>query len=353
MQITLENYFISLTEKFSEQLEFFQWLKEKKYSSIFVLVDENTNKFCYPLIENSIPKHIVLQIRSGEKEKNIETCKFLWEELTSQKAERKSLLLNLGGGVIGDMGGFVAGTYKRGIDFINIPTTLLSQVDASIGGKLGIDFNGIKNLIGLFEDPKMVLISSEFLSTLPKEQLRSGFAEILKHGLIKDKSYWEEIKKTDLNSISQLNILVARSVNIKKQVVESDPFEAGVRKILNFGHTIGHAMETWSLHNDKIPLLHGEAIAIGMVCEAWLSNKLTGLSKTDLEDISNIIFRFYPKYNLENVPTDTLLQHMLLDKKNNNEKINFSLLQTIGDCTYDIQATEDLILDSIKYYAGL
>ena len=199
----------------------------------------------------------------------------------------------------------------------------------------------------------MVLISSEFLSTLPKEQLRSGFAEILKHGLIKDKSYWEEIKKTDLNSISELNILVARSVNIKKQVVENDPFEAGVRKILNFGHTIGHAMETWSLHNDKVPLLHGEAIAIGMVCEAWLSNKLTGLSKTDLEDISNIIFRFYPKYNLENVPTDTLLQHMLLDKKNNNEKINFSLLQTIGDCTYDIQATEDLILDSIKYYAGL
>ena len=154
-------------------------------------------------------------------------------------------------------------------------------------------------------------------------------------------------------SVLLLNILVARSVNIKKQVVENDPFEAGVRKILNFGHTIGHAMETWSLHNDKVPLLHGEAIAIGMVCEAWLSNKLTGLSKTDLEDISNIIFRFYPKYNLENVPTDTLLQHMLLDKKNNNEKINFSLLQTIGDCTYDIQATEDLILDSIKYYAGL
>ena len=149
MLIKLENYVISLTKKFSEQLEFIQLLKDKKYNSIYVLVDENTNQYCYPLIENALPKHTILQIRSGEKEKNIETCKYLWEELTTLKAERKSLLLNLGGGVIGDMGGFVAATYKRGFDFINIPTTLLSQVDASIGGKLGIDFNGIKNLINV------------------------------------------------------------------------------------------------------------------------------------------------------------------------------------------------------------
>ncbi len=353
MQIITENYFISLREKSSEQLEFYQWLKEKKYSSIFVLVDENTKHFCYPLIENSLPKHIVLQIRSGEKEKNIDTCKYLWEELTKNKAERKSVLINLGGGVIGDMGGFVAGTYKRGFDFINIPTTLLAMVDASIGGKLGIDLNGIKNLIGLFGDPKMVIICSEFLKTLPKEQLRSGYAEILKHGLIKDKFYWEKIKRTDLNTISDLKEIITTSVNIKKGVVETDPFEAGVRKILNFGHTIGHAVETWSLQHDEVPLLHGEAIAIGMVCEAWLSHNLISLQKTDLEDIANTIFRFYPKYALDKLPINTLMEHMLLDKKNNNEKIQFSLLKSIGDCTYDIQAADALIADSIKYYAGL
>ncbi len=353
MQIKLEKYSISLSQNYSEQLEFFQLLKEQKYTSIFVLVDENTKHYCYPIIENSLPKHHVLQINSGEKEKNIETCKYLWEELAIRKAERKSLLINLGGGVIGDMGGFVAGTFKRGFDFINIPTTLLSQVDASIGGKLGIDFNSIKNLIGLFGDPKMVIISSEFLSTLPKDQLRSGFAEILKHGLIKDENYWEEIKKTNLNSLSELNDLVAISVNIKKLVVESDPFEAGLRKILNFGHTIGHAIESQSLQNDQIPLLHGEAIAIGMVCEAWLSNKLTGLSERELEDISNTIFRFFPKYNLDKIPNNILMENMLLDKKNNNEKIQFSLLKAIGNCSYDIEVSETLILDSIKYYAGL
>ena len=353
MQIKLENYSISINNKFSEHPEFLQWLKQNNYSSIFVLVDENTKQFCYPVIENSLPPHFVLQINSGEKEKNIETSKYLWEELTKNKAERKSILINLGGGVIGDMGGFVASTYKRGIDFVNIPTTLLSQVDASIGGKLGIDLHGIKNLIGLFGDPKMVVISSEFLSTLPKEQLRSGFAEIMKHGLIRDKNYWEKIKETDLNSNSDWLELIATSVNIKKSVVDNDPLEGGLRKILNFGHTIGHAIETWSLQNDKSPLLHGEAIAIGMICEAWLSNKLTGLTDTEFQDISNTIFSFYEKYDLDKIPNAVLLEHMLLDKKNNNNKILFSLLKEIGTCTYDIEVSETLIFDSINYYAGL
>ncbi len=352
MQIKTENYSIHLSDKFSGQTAFLQNLL-KNYSSIFVLVDENTLMHCYPIISQYLPEHTTIQIQSGEQQKNIDTCKYIWNILTENKAERKSVLLNLGGGVIGDMGGFVAGTFKRGFDFINIPTTLLAQVDASIGGKLGIDFNGVKNLIGLFGNPKAVIICSEFLKTLPSEQLRSGFAEILKHGLIQDAAYWKISSALSLEEIFDWNALISTSVHIKKEVVEKDPFEKGLRKILNFGHTIGHAIETWSLQNDAQPLLHGEAIAIGMICEAWLSNKLFGLSDLELENITNTIFHFYPKYALEKIPVDILLKHMQLDKKNSDGIIQYSLLESIGKANFDKQVSKENILESLNYYSGL
>jgi len=195
MQIELDNYTIFINPELNDSGIFSNWLNSNNYSSIFVLTDDNTLKYCYSLINKLLPEHKLLTIKAGEAEKNIETCKYLWQCLTDYQAERKSLLINIGGGVIGDMGGFVAGTYKRGFDFINLPTTLLAQVDASVGGKLGVDFNGIKNLIGLFKNPSAVFIAPMFLASLPQEQLRSGFSEVLKHGLIYNANYWNSCKK--------------------------------------------------------------------------------------------------------------------------------------------------------------
>ena len=225
MLISPDNYTIYIQPALDDSGVFTSWLNQHQYSYVYVLCDDNTLQYCYPHVKQFLPTHTCITIPSGESEKNIETCKYLWQQFTDAQADRKSLLINLGGGVIGDMGGFVASTYKRGFDFINIPTTLLSQVDASVGGKLEIDFNGVKNIIGLFQNPKAVFISPEFLSTLPFEQLRSGFSEVLKHGLIYNAEYWHQQK----GNAVQLN---------------TDPFESGLRKILNFGHTIGHAIET-------------------------------------------------------------------------------------------------------------
>ncbi|MBC8172566.1 MAG: 3-dehydroquinate synthase [Chitinophagales bacterium] len=352
----LKNYSIYITEKFHEQVHFRAFLTEGKYASIFILADENTNKFCLPLLIaqlSGVPFHIIL-IRSGESEKNIETCKMLWARLIEENAGRKSVLINLGGGVIGDMGGFVASTFKRGFDFINIPTTLLSQVDASVGGKLGIDFDGIKNIIGVFNDPKAVFISTEFLQTLPYEQLRSGFAEVLKHGLIRNKNYFDEIRNIDIKSYQNWSEIVSRSVEIKKQVVEKDPLEKDLRKILNFGHTIGHAIETLSLTRDEItPLLHGEAIAIGMICEAWLSSRGNNLPEEELNAIVKTISNYFNHHDLKKMKSEDIITLMKQDKKNFNEHISLSLLNKIGDCGFDLQVDEKLIKESLEYYKKL
>lgn len=353
MQIELDNYTVFVNPELNDSGIFNTWFNNNIYNSIFVLTDENTLQHCYPLVNKLIPEHHVLTIKSGESHKNIETCKYLWQCLTDFQAERKSLLINIGGGVIGDMGGFVAGTYKRGFDFINMPTTLLAQVDASVGGKLGIDFNGVKNLIGLFKDPSAVFISPMFLSTLPMRQLKSGFGEVLKHGLIYNAAYWNSCKDIDLTADADWLDIIRTSVDIKKEVVKKDPFESGLRKILNFGHTIGHAVETWSLQNDETPLLHGEAIAIGMICEAWLSKEINGLPATELADITNTFIQIYGKYPLAAVPLNGLMEVMFLDKKNSNNTIRFSLLNSIGSCDFDIKATNEAIANSIKYYCEL
>lgn len=329
------------------------WLQQRAYDQVFILCDTHTEAACYPLIADVLPDHVCITIPPGEENKNIYTCLAIWEELSNNLATRNSVLINLGGGVIGDMGGFSAATFKRGFDFVQMPTTLLSQVDASVGGKLGIDLQEIKNLIGVFRDPAAVFIGTDFLQTLPQRQLRSGFAEVLKHGLIRDAAYWKQVSAIDLQTPSAWTDIIARSVQIKSDVVERDPHESGLRKILNFGHTIGHAVETWSLRHDADPLLHGEAIAVGMICEAALSHAALGLPKGDLEEMTNACMGYFEHYPLDRIDPEELLLIMQQDKKNSHGVIQFSLLRSIGDCAYDISVTDAQIREALDFYNGL
>ena len=296
------------------------------YSKVAILVDENTKRDCLfklPQIENAL----IIEIKSGEEYKNISTCNFIWEQLTINNFDRNALLINLGGGVIGDIGGFCAATYKRGLEFIHIPTTLLAMVDASVGGKLGIDFKGFKNQIGLFNNPKAVFISSEFLETLEESELKSGFAEVVKHALISDNSLWVKIKNTPFTDLDWEDI-TDTSVQIKNKIVLADPFEKGERKKLNFGHTFGHAIESYYLEKGT-PISHGEAVFMGMILETEISD----LSETNKNEIKNYILS---NFALPYTPNKTYLHKFLLnDKKNQNEKINFTLLSGIGNCSID------------------
>ena len=296
------------------------------YSKVAILVDENTKRDCLyklPKIENPL----IIEIKSGEEYKNISTCNFIWEQLTINNFDRNSLLINLGGGVIGDMGGFCAATYKRGLEFIHIPTTLLAMVDASVGGKLGIDFKGLKNQIGLFNNPKVVLISHEFLETLTESELKSGFAEVVKHALISDNSLWIKLKNTPFTDLDWEDI-IDTSVQIKNKIVLADPFEKGERKKLNFGHTFGHAIESYYLEKGT-PISHGEAVCMGMILETEISD----LSETKKNEIKNYILS---NFALPYTPKKSNLHKFLTnDKKNQDGKINFTLLNGIGNCSFD------------------
>ncbi|WP_460678521.1 3-dehydroquinate synthase [Mucilaginibacter koreensis] len=330
------------------------FIQQGQYSKIFVLTDELTSKHCLPLIQpvlDKLPAYDLIEIASGEENKNIDFCIGIWKMLVDFGADRHALLINLGGGVITDMGGFAASTYKRGIDFIQVPTTLLSQVDASVGGKTGIDMDHIKNIIGTFTSPKAVFVAHEFLETLPKRQILSGLAEMLKHGLIADAEYWNNL--VALGPKMPAEDLVNRSVEIKNRIVMDDPHERGFRKALNFGHTIGHAVETYSLENDANHLTHGEAIAMGMICEAWLSHKKSTLSAEALDQIVEVIRKWYPKYYLDDTCHTILHGLMKKDKKNKGAEVNCTLLTRIGDCTIDHICTEEELCDSLKYYASL
>jgi 3-dehydroquinate synthase len=334
--------------------ELVKFIEQGNYSRFFVLTDENTAKHCLPLIRKHIDKldnFDIIEINAGEQSKNIDFCVGVWKMLIDFGADRQSLFVNLGGGVISDLGGFTASTYKRGIDFVHVPTTLLSQVDASVGGKTGVDLDNIKNIIGTFAQPKAVFIEHSFLQTLPGRQILSGLAEMLKHGLIFDAGYWNLLKNSDLKSPSAE--LVYKSVEIKNKVVIEDPHEKGIRKSLNFGHTIGHAVETYSLMNDKNPLTHGEAIAIGMICEAKLSNMKVGLSNAELTEINEFIGNLYPKYNIAESCYKELYNNMLKDKKNQSGKINCTLLTSIGQCCIDNICTETELCESLRYYSTL
>lgn len=326
-------------------------LRQFPYSCLGVITDSNTLRVCYPLLKSVLPDHSVFSFPAGEINKHLGTCQDIWTWMTEEGFDRKALILNLGGGVTGDMGGFCAATFKRGIRFINLPTSLLSMVDASVGGKLGIDFKGFKNHIGVFTDPETVIVASEFLKTLPQSELRSGYAEVIKHGLIQDGAYFSQLRFSNWES-QDWDTLIRRSAGIKKQVVDQDPKESGLRKILNFGHTIGHAFESFCLDSAK-HLLHGEAIAIGMICEAWLSNRKSGLSADQLETITDFLLSVYGHFEVDALDIERIVSLCLQDKKNVGSTINFSLLRAIGDCTYDISCSVDEISEAIQFYQSI
>ncbi|WP_295653750.1 3-dehydroquinate synthase [uncultured Mucilaginibacter sp.] len=331
-----------------------RFIKQGNYSRFFVLTDEHTAKYCLPLLIENLDdndNYDLIEINAGEESKSIDFCVGIWKMLIDFGADRNSLLINLGGGVITDLGGFAASTYKRGIDFVHVPTTLLAQVDASVGGKNGIDIFNLKNIIGTFTQPKAVFIEHRFLSTLPARQVKSGLAEMLKHGLIADAAYWQKLKQSDLENLNPE--LIYDSIAIKNDVVIADPKERGLRKILNFGHTIGHAIESYSLNNDENPLTHGEAVVAGMICETYLSHQKCGLSLTAMQEIIDTLLGLYGKYPLDESTFGQLNDTMRKDKKNQGGKINCSLLSNIGQCEIDNVCTDEELCDSLKYYASL
>ncbi|MDC6388599.1 3-dehydroquinate synthase [Maribacter sp. PR1] len=327
-------------------------LKSNNYSTIFILVDENTHELCLPRFMSEISGEYnfeIVEIESGEVNKTIDTCVGVWEALSELGADRKSLLINLGGGVLTDLGGFVASTFKRGIDFINVPTTLLSMVDASVGGKTGVDLGPLKNQVGVINQPVMVLIVSDFLETLEERQIVSGFAEMLKHGLIRNEDYWEALKK--VGSLNELKNHILPSVELKNKIVLQDPTEQNIRKILNYGHTLGHAIESYFLENEnKETLLHGEAIAIGMITEGYLSHKLTGLSKDQLKDIKDTFLKYYSKITFSDKDISDILELLKYDKKNSHGNINFVLLKKIGETQTDVIISPELFKEAFAYY---
>ncbi len=341
---------VVITRNLRESLN--AYFDDKNYSYVGVLVDENTRAHCYDLVKDALPPHIILEIESGEDKKTLDTCANIWHQLTEARFDRKSLLINLGGGVIGDMGGFCAATYKRGIEFINLPTTLLAQVDASIGGKLGIDYQGFKNHIGLFQSPQKVIIYGHFLNTLPYKELRSGFAEVIKHNLIRDKAGWTNLIKTPLKEQSWYDI-IAHSTRVKQEIVAEDPLEKGLRKILNFGHTIGHAVESFYLNKPGKHLLHGEAIAVGMIAEAQLSKWKSGMPEKECTQITNYLVDLYEPASIDINDIAEISRLALQDKKNQGLNIKCSLLEEIGKANYDIPLEQKEIHDALVQYNQL
>lgn len=329
-------------------------LKKRDFSKIFILVDENTHQYCLPFFLEKLEANAeieIIEIESGEINKTIETCVGVWNTLSDLDADRKSLIINIGGGVITDLGGFVACTFKRGIAYINVPTTLLSMVDASVGGKTGVDLGHLKNQIGVISDPDLVLIDPYYLNTLPSNQMRSGLAEMLKHGLISDNEYWNKFKDLSALTIADLDELIHQSVIIKRNVVNEDPFEDGLRKTLNFGHTLGHAIESYFLSNpNKETLLHGEAIVIGMILACYISSELSGFPKELTNNIKDLLIGYYGKVSIDKSEYDPIMELLKYDKKNNHGNINFVLLESIGNPKIDCKVENNIIVDAFNYY---
>jgi len=330
------------------------FIENNRYSNLFILVDSHTNELCllrflsFLATDKTIE---IIEIESGESEKNIATCLEIWNILTDLGADRKTLLVNIGGGVITDIGGFVASTFKRGIDFINIPTTLLAMVDASIGGKNGVDLGNLKNQIGVINVPKMVLIDTEYLTTLPQNQMRSGLAEMLKHGLIFDANYWLQFKDLSKVDFVDFDALIHRSIEIKNEIVSQDPTENGIRKALNFGHTLGHAIESYFLDNEaKTNLLHGEAIAAGMIMESYISWQKGLLTTSEHQEIKQTIKNIFETISFNENDIQPILDLLIHDKKNEYGKIQFALLDGIGQININQEADNELIIKSFADY---
>jgi 3-dehydroquinate synthase len=317
---------------------------------IYVLVDSNTLTHCFPILAEAIPQLQeveLIEVEPGEESKELEICAHIWQTLSEQQADRSALLINLGGGMITDLGGFVASIYKRGIDFINVPTSLLAQVDASVGNKNGIDFLGFKNQLGTFTAPKGVFVCIDFLRTLEKRQLVSGMAEVFKHGLIADANYFHSV----INQLKNIDFeeVVHKSIAIKNQIVNNDPLEKGERKKLNFGHTAGHAIESQAL-NRKVDLLHGEAIAIGMLIELEISI-LKGLLKNDEKSEVYALFQsFFPLFSIKESDIEEIISLSKQDKKNRNNGFQFTLLTAIGETVINQEVSEKVYHQAILNY---
>ena len=319
---------------------------------IFILTDETTQQLCLPLVEGfaCLKGAQCITIGATDTHKTLDSLSHVWEALGEGGATRHSLLINIGGGMVTDLGGFAASTFKRGINYINIPTTLLSMVDASVGGKTGINFRGLKNEIGVFNNAETVILDTRFLKTLDTENILSGYAEMLKHGLISDEKMWAELMNYDLRikNLERLQQMVAESVAVKQRIVTEDPTEQGIRKALNLGHTAGHAFESFAL--SKQPILHGYAVAYGLVCELYLSTIKTGFPTDKMHQTVNFIHEHYGRMNITCDDYPQLLEFMTHDKKNVAGVINFTLLGGIGDIRINQHATKDEIYEALDFY---
>lgn len=336
----------------------FKNLNEKialgNYSKIFILTDTNTTEYCLNYFLQRLETELsfeIIEIEDGEINKTMETCFEVWSVLSEYEADRKCLFISLGGGVVTDLGGFVASTYKRGVHFVSVPTTLLAMVDASVGGKTGVDLGGLKNQVGLFADPQMVLVDVTFLETLPSNEMRSGLAEMLKHGLIDDISYWNLLKDLSNFTTNDLELLIYHSISIKNKIVLADPLENNVRKKLNFGHTLGHAIESYFLKNDSLPtLLHGEAVAIGMVLESHISFQKNYISKAFYLEIKEIIVSIFNKIQLSKKDIEICLSLLIHDKKNESGRVNFTLIKENGNAVINEAVSPEMISNAFNDY---
>ena len=351
--IQATNYSVFFNETGYEKLA--SYLVPTHYSKIFILVDDNTSQYCLQHLLNNLATEVeieIIELESGEVHKNISTCNEVWAALSELGADRKSIIINLGGGVISDLGGFVACTFKRGIDFINIPTTLLSMVDASIGGKNGVDLGNLKNQIGIIREPKTVIVDTQFLSTLPQNEMRSGLAEMLKHGLIFDKKYWDKFKDLKSLNTDNLNELIHQSIEIKNTIVCEDLTENGIRKSLNFGHTLGHAIESYFLeNNNKTSLLHGEAIAVGMILESFISREKELLTNEEYQEIKYIINDIFERIEFSQIDIEKIIELLIFDKKNEFGKVQFALLDGIGKIKINQESDNKLIYRAFEDYS--
>ena len=342
----------------SEDLEkeLLEIISQYPQDKVFLVTEENTHELCLPVIgQNEILKAIPeVTIPAGEENKKLSSVEKIWLFLSQHGADRRSLVINLGGGMLTDLGSFAASTYKRGTDFINIPTTLLSQVDASVGGKTGFNFNGFKNEIGVINQPKMVIINTDFLKTIGKDHFLSGYAEMIKHGLIHSVPHWDELQDFDVDNIDYeaLKYVIGRSVAVKDHFVTEDPNERGIRKALNLGHTFGHAFESLAMKQGR-PVPHGFAVAYGIIPELYLSVMKCGFSKDDMESISKWLIGLYGKFEVAKEDTDAIYELITHDKKNVGKRINFTLIPEIGKVLIDQHCEKEEIQEALDYFREL
>jgi 3-dehydroquinate synthase len=336
--------------------ELLKWFGNYNPGKIFLATEETVNELWVEKIDDFLKSNGIKKvvIPAGENNKKIESVAKIWEFLSKNGGDRKSLLINIGGGMLTDLAGFAATTFKRGIDFLNVPTTLLSQVDASVGGKTGINFGGFKNEIGTFKEPVEVIINTDFLKTIDRENFISGFAEMIKHGLIYSPEHLAELEKFDLENIDyeHLQEIISHSVQVKEYFVANDPTEKNIRKALNFGHTIGHAFESYAWEQNR-PIQHGYAVAYGMIAELYLSVHYCNFPMKDFQNLTNWLINLYGKFQISENDFESLFELMTHDKKNEAGRINFTLLSEIGKIEINQNCDSDLIYKALVYYANL